>query len=193
LIRYYEQHHKEIHLLPLEEEMIMSFYYINALFETGEFNTHIPSANVLLENSIINNIDCVDGIDIYTTILYQKTYAHLQLGATTKATQLAKQLIGIDSRQYHHVDLLRQCYLAVRPRWIYPTLIMSAVTTIVAAVVIIIFASLHIYTETNAMLMPYSLLALAACGLIATAIAHSICTEAPVQKITKAAKRKNRL
>jgi hypothetical protein len=192
LIRYYEQHHQEIDSLPLEEGMIMSFYYTNALFETGEFNIHIPSANILLENSIINNIDCIDGIDIYTTILYQKTYAHLQLGATTKATQLAKQLVGIDARQYRHVDLLRQCYLAVRPRWIHPTLIMSAITTIVAAVVIITFASLHIYTEANAMLMPYSLLALAACGLVATAIAYSVYIEAPVQKITKAAKRKKR-
>lgn len=192
LIRYYEQHHKEIKYLPLEEAMVMSFYYTNALFKTEEYNILIPYANELLENTIINNINYIDGIDIYTTVLFQKTFAHLQLGATDKAINLAKQLIGIDWRKHHHISLLSNCYLMIRPKWVYFTLIASSFATIIAAVVIIIFTALHSYIPDSTMLVPYSLLLLAGLGLVASAMGHYLYVEFPIKKVVKMAKSKKR-
>ncbi len=192
LIRYYEQHHKEIDCLPIEEDMIMSFYYINALFLTEDYQNLISYANQLLENSILYNIDFIDGTDIYTTVLYQKTYAHLQLNDTAKATNLAKQLVGIDYRQSQHIQLLRQCYIVLRPTWIHPTLITSAFATLMAAIAIIFMAAFHNYTTENAMIIPYSLLAFAGIGLIATAVGYYYAIEYPLKKVLKRTKSKNK-
>jgi len=192
LIRYYEQYHQDIDHLPFDEGMIMSFYYTNALFETGEYYTHIACANKLLEESIINDVRFIDGEDVYLTLLHQKTCAHLRLGEIDKATDLAKQLLNIAPNNYSHTDLLRQCYLVRRPDWIRPTLTISAIATLMGAITTIIFACLHFYTIPNALIMPYSLLLTAAAGLIATAIGYINHVERPLRKAVYAAREKKK-
>lgn len=190
LISFYDKHHKDISYLPFEEGMTILFYYSNALYEKGHYNKHITTAEKLLEVSIINNLDYIDGHDVYITLLYQKTAAHLRLGDTQKAIQLAQQLVGIDSNRLLHTELLQQCFLVNRPTWIRPTLMTSAVATIMAAVVIVLFASLHWYQIPNAMVMPYSLFATAGLGLLACAWGYYRHVIAPVRMIIAQAKEK---
>ncbi len=190
LIRFYEQNHRDINHLPFDEGMIMSFYYTNALFETGEHNAHILCANQLLEESIINNIRYIDGQEVYQTMLYQKTCSHLHLGQNERAIDLAKQLVGIAPNTYQNIDLLRQCLLHVRPRWIKPTLLISAVAMIICSLAMIVYASLHLYTIPNAMLLPYSLMLLTAAGLGTTAWGYYKYIAAPLRQIVIRAKYK---
>jgi tetratricopeptide (TPR) repeat protein len=174
LIRFYEQNNKDISFLPLDEGMIMSYYYANALFETQEYELHINVANDLLEQSIVHNIRYIDGEDVYMTVLYKKANAHLRLGQVETAERLATQLLRLEPQQFHYQALLRQCFLLRRPYWLRPTLTISAIATLMGAFTTIMLFSFRNALETsNKMLVvPYSLLAFATLGLLATALGY---------------------
>lgn len=188
LIRFYEQYYQEIDYLPFDEGLIMSYYYANALFETKEYDTCITIANHILEQSIIHNIRYIDGEDVYMTILYRKSVAHLKLGEIEPAKRFATQLVRLEPNNYSYQFLLRQCFLEVRPTWIRPTLTISAVATLMGAITTIVFSSLYLYLPAQAIIMPYSLLFLATVGLTATAIGYYHYIMAPTQKVITQAK-----
>ena len=188
LIRFYEQYYQEIDYLPFDEGLIMSYYYANALFETKEYDSCITIANHILEQSIIHNIRYIDGEDVYMTILYRKSVAHLKLGEIDTAKRFATQLVRLEPNNYSYQFLLRQCFLEVRPTWIRPTLTISAVATLMGAITTIVFSSLYLYLPEEAIIMPYSLLFLATVGLTATAIGYYYYIMAPTQKVITKAK-----
>lgn len=187
LIRFYEQYDQDISHLPFDEGLIMSYYYANALFETQEYDTHIEMSNYILEQSIINNVRYIDGEDIYMTVLHKKTYAHLKLGEIETAQNLATQLVRLDTNHYLYHILLRQCFLEKRPTWIRPVLTMSAVTTVMGAIITIVFSSFYMSLPAQAVMIPYSLLLLALTGLITTAVGYYKYIIAPVRQILKQA------
>lgn len=188
LIRFYEQNNKDIGFLPLEEGMIMSYYYANALFETQEYELHIQVANDLLEQSIIHNIRYIDGEDVYMTVLYKKANAHLQLEQLDIAQRLATQLLRLEPQQFHYQALLRQCFLVRRPYWLRPTLTISAVATLMGAFATIVLFSFRgsVEISNRLLFMPYSLLGFATLGLLATAIGYYKYVMAPSQEILEA-------
>ena len=192
LIRFYEQYYQDIDHLPFDESLIMSYYYANALFETQEYDTHIETANYILEQSIIHNVRYIDGEDIYMNILYKKTYAHLKLGEVDTAKKLATQLVRLDDKNYRYSALLVQCFLEVRPTWIRPPLTMSAIATLMGAISTIIFSFFYLYLPQEAVIMPYSLLFLAMFGLTATAVGYYRTVLAPTRKILAEAKANKR-
>lgn len=187
LIRFYEQYYQDIDHLPFDESLIMSYYYANALFETQEYDLHIETSNYILEQSIINNVRYIDGEDVYMTVLHKKTYAHLKLGEIETAQNLATQLVRLDHNNYSYAIILRQCFLAKRPSWIRPVLTASAVSTILGAIITIVFSFFYLSLHSQAVLIPYSLLSLAGIGLFSTAIAYYKYVTAPVRKIVKQA------
>ncbi len=190
LIRFYEQNNKDIDFLPLDEGMIMSYYYANALFETQEYKLHIQVANELLEQSIVHNIRYIDGEDVYLTVLYKKTSAHLKLGQVEMAERLATQLLRLEPQQFHYQALLRQCFLLRRPNWLRPTLTVSAIATLMGAfTTIVLFSFRNSLEASNKMLVvPYSLLAFATLGLIATALGYYKHIISPSRDILQKAK-----
>ena len=187
LIRFYEQYYQDIDHLPFDEGLIMSYYYANALFETQEYDTHIETSNYILEQSIINNVRYIDGEDVYMTVLHKKTYAHLKLGEIETAQKLATQLVRLDEKNHFYPILLRQCFLAKRPSWISSLLKMSAVTTVIGAIVTIIFSSFYQSLPELTIVIPYALLLVAMIGLFVTAIAYYKHIIAPVRQILKQA------
>jgi hypothetical protein len=187
LIRFYEQYYQDIDHLPFDESLIMSYYYANALFETQEYDLHIETSNYILEQSIINNVRYIDGEDVYMTVLHKKTYAHLKLGEIETAQNLATQLVRLDHHHSSYPILLRQCFLAKRPSWISPVLTASAVSTILGAIITIIFSFFYLSLHAQAVLIPYSLLLFAGIGLFTTAIAYYKYVTAPVRQILKQA------
>jgi len=183
LIRFYEQYDQDIDFLPFDEGLIMSYYYANALFETYEYDTHIEIATYILEQSIMHNVRYIDGEDVYMTMLYKKTFAHLKLGEVDKAKKLATQLVRLEHKNPLYKALLVQCFLEVRPHWIRPTLTISAVATLLGAISTIVFSFFYLYLPQEAIVMPYSLLLLATVGLIATSIGYYRNIIAPSRKI----------
>ena len=187
LIRFYEQYDQDLDHLPFDESLIMSYYYANALFETQEYDLHIETSNYILEQSIIHNVRYIDGEDVYMTVLHKKTYAHLQLGEIEMAQNLATQLVRLDENQHAYTILLQECFLAKRPSWVRPVLTASAVSTILGGIITIIFSFFYLSLPAKAVLVPYSLLFVAAIGLFLTAIAYYKYILAPVRQILKQA------
>jgi hypothetical protein len=165
----------------------MSYYYANALFETQEYDAHIETSNYILEQSIINNVRYIDGEDVYMTVLHKKTHAHLSLGEVETAQKLATQLVRLDLKHQFYPTLLHQCFLAKRPSWIRSLLKMSAITTVTAAIITIVFSSFYLSLPSQAIVIPYSLLLVATVGLLATAIGYYKYVTAPVRQILKQA------
>ncbi|MDC0230557.1 hypothetical protein OAK19_01190 [Aureispira] len=188
LIRFYEQYNTDIDHLPFDEGLIMSYYYANALFETFEYQSLIKIANYILEQSIINNIRYIDGEDVYMTILYKKTYAHMKLGEHDVAKSLARQLVRMSESNGFCLNLLSQCYREVRPSWVKPILIISATASLVAAISTILFSLLQQFYTPHMVLVSYALFALAAVGLSAAIFVHYKYVVAPIRKILLKAK-----
>jgi hypothetical protein len=183
LIRFYEQYDQDIDFLPFDEGLIMSYYYANALFETYEYDTHIKTATYILEQSIMHNIRYIDGEDLYMTMLYKKTFAHLKLGEVDKAKKFAIQLVRLEPKNHIYRALLVEYFLEVRPDWIKPTLTISALSTLFGAITTIVFSFFYLYLPQEAIIMPYSLLSLATGGLIATSVGYYRNIIAPSRKI----------
>ena len=188
LIRFYEQYNADIDHLPFDEGLIMSYYYANALFETYEYASHIKIANYILEQSIINNIRYIDGEDVYMTILYKKTYAHMKLGEHDVAKDLARQLVRINNNNVLCTSLLAQCYREVRPLWVKPVLMISAAACFIASISIILFSTFQQLFPPQTVIVSYTLLFLAALGLSGTIIGHYKSVIAPTRKILSKAK-----
>lgn len=188
LIRFYEQYHKDISKLPFDEALIMSYYYANALFETQEYDTLIQVSNHVLEEVIVHNVRYIDGEDVYMNILYKKTIAHLNLGDVETATKFATQLVRMDNDNISYKALLCQCFINIRPSWIRPTLTVSTIATLMCAISTVIYASLYTCLPPQAILMPYSLLFLAAIGLVATGWGHYRHVMRPTRAILAKAK-----
>lgn len=190
LIRFYEQNNKDINFLPLDEGIIMSYYYANALFETQEYELYLQVANELLEQSIIHNIRYIDGEDVYMTVLYKKTSVHLKLGQLETAQRLSTQLLRLEPEQFHYQALLRQCFLIARPYWLRPILTTSAIATLMGAfATIVLFSFRHAVDHAERLLiMPYALLAFATLGLVTTAVGYYKYIIEPSNKILRASK-----
>lgn len=119
IIRFVELNAPDIEYLGVEERMVIWSYYVDALFEEGGMELKfVEYAQQLLEDSILFNIQFVDGRDIYLRTLYQKSIAHLRLGESEQATNIAIQLLRLSPKQVVYQSLVRDCLLIVRPSWV---------------------------------------------------------------------------
>lgn len=190
LIRFYEQNTEDIQYLPLDEGLVMAYYYANALFETQEYQLFVPVANDILEQSIIHNIRYIDGEDVYMMVLYKKACAHLRLEETDTALHLANQLLRLEPQRFEYQALVRQCFLVTRPNWLRPILTMSAVATLMGAFTTVVLFSFpeHLPLPSKTAIMPFSLLSLATLGLFATAYGYYRYVVAPSRELVQQAK-----
>lgn len=190
LIRFYEQNTEDIHYLPLNEGLIMTYYYANALFETQEHALFIPVANDILEQSIIHNIRYIDGEDVYMMVLYKKACAHLRLEENDTALNLSTQLLRLDPQRFEYQALVRQCFLVTRPNWLRPTLTISAIATLMGAFITVILSSFpqHLAIPDRTMLVPFGILLMATVGLLTTAFGYYRYIVAPSRELIREAK-----
>lgn len=190
LIRFYEQNTEDIHYLPLDEGLIMMYYYANALFETQEHALFIPIANEILEQSIIHNIRYIDGEDVYMMVLYKKACAHLRLEENNTALNISTQLLRLDPQRFEYQALVRQCFLITRPYWLRPTLTISAIATLMGAFTTVILFSFpqHLVLPDRAMMVPFSIFLMATLGLLITAFGYYRHIAAPSGALIRKAK-----
>lgn len=118
LIRFFERHEQEMNILNVEERFIVLCYYTNALFAAENYRKHLEYAKLLLERSIIEDIQFVDGFDVYLHTLQQKTCSHLALKEFDEAVNIAKQLLRLAPKDKKAKLLLRKVLLSRRPTWV---------------------------------------------------------------------------
>ena len=117
-IRFYERHADELIQLNNEEHFTVSCYYANALFAAEEFERYLELAPNILERSIIEDIQFVDGIDVYLHNLENMAVAFLKLKNHEKAIKIAVQLYAVSGRQKKYGLLLKKILKSRRPKMI---------------------------------------------------------------------------
>jgi hypothetical protein len=119
VIRFYENHIDELYFIPFEERFIMLCYYSNALFAAEEHQKYLETAKKILEASIIERIQYVDGHDIYVHTLYQKAESHIRLRELNEAAKISRQLLTIaPTGKKKWFAQLRKALLLQRPLWV---------------------------------------------------------------------------
>lgn len=119
IIRFLMSYESDIEDLAVEEQIIIWSYYVQALHEEGGLEPKlIPTAKMLLEYSIIYNIQFVDGVDIYLRTLQQLAIAYLRTEQYEEATRIATQLCQLAPKQKLNTQLLQNCLQMQRPSWV---------------------------------------------------------------------------
>ncbi len=118
LIQFFEKNEEDLGFMGIEEQFIILCYYSNALFATRQFRKYLEYATRLLEYAILENLQEVDGVDVYLHTLDQKVQAHLILREDEEAIRIARQLLGLAPEHKPYQKLLRRALMRRRPLWV---------------------------------------------------------------------------
>jgi tetratricopeptide (TPR) repeat protein len=117
-IRFYERNASHLKRLSTEEQFIILCYYTNALFATENYRKHIEYSKLVLEISILEGIQFVDGHDVYLRMLENRVKSHLALKEFEEAFNIAKQLLNIAAEPGKYFALYRKVLSVRRPVWV---------------------------------------------------------------------------
>ena len=109
VVRYYERNEKAILQLEFEEYFEMLIVYTNALFEISEYQKHILMSNVVIETSIMENIQIVNGQEVFKSMLFRKAASHYNLFEYKKAIHVLRELLKIEPNNTENALFLEQC------------------------------------------------------------------------------------
>ena len=109
IMRYYEENEEEIRALEFDEFFELLVAYVNALFESGHYEKHLVSVDVVIENSILRNIQYFKGEDIYRKMLFKKAASLYNLHQYDKADYVLRELIKIDPFEKDSIQFLKKC------------------------------------------------------------------------------------
>ena len=121
VVRYYERNEKAILQLEFEEYFEMLIAYTNALFEISEYQKHILMANAVIEISIMENIQIVNGKEIFKTMLFRKAASHHNLFEYGKAIHVLRELLKIEPNNTENALFLEQCLRNEQPQLVRRT------------------------------------------------------------------------
>jgi tetratricopeptide (TPR) repeat protein len=129
-IRFYERHADELSFLSSEEHFTVCCYYANALFAAEDYERYLGIAADILEKSIIEDIQFVDGVDVYSDSLEKMAFSYFKLKNYDKALNIAKQLYKISAKGKKHKALLRKILKSQRPKFILNLFALSIIFAI---------------------------------------------------------------
>ena len=109
IMRFYEENEEEIKALEFEEFFELLVHYVNALFESGHYQKHLVTVDVVIENSILRNIQYFKGEDIYRKMLFKKAASLYNLHRYDKADYVLRELIKIDPFEKDSIQFLKKC------------------------------------------------------------------------------------
>jgi len=115
-IRFYERHADALSYLNSEEHFTVCCYYANALFAAEDFERYLLIAPEILEKSIVDNIQFVDGTDVYLDHLEKMSIAYLKLKKYESAIKIGVQLYNISGRAKKYKLLLKRMLKSQRPK-----------------------------------------------------------------------------
>ena len=136
ILRFVEDHSRDIGLLPVAEYFSLQFAYVAALYETGAYARVVDLSDELLELSIVHNLVTVDGEDAFRVLLFRRASALFYLMRYDECVRVTDQLLRIHPG-FTAAALLYEKALYQRPnRWISRGRALSVTLFLVAAVLI---------------------------------------------------------
>lgn len=118
VVRFYERHQKEIPALDFDEAFVLQLHYCNALFEVGHYEKQIQMSDVVIECSILENIQYYQGEDVYLKTLFQKAKSLYHLEQYDQSEHILKELIKLSPNHKSYPKLLKRCFTKSSPAYI---------------------------------------------------------------------------
>ena len=151
VVHFYEQSEKSIMQLDFDEYFELVVAYTNALFEITEYRKHLLMANVVIENSISQNVTHINGTEIYRSTLFMKAASHYNLREYSKAKHVLHELLKMNPHDDNNRRFLlrvmgddRPSYLRKARAWAVSLFLATAFIVCVEVLVIRLF-----YVEFN--------------------------------------------
>ncbi len=94
VLRFVEEHARDISMLPVREYFGLQYAYCAALFETGNYRLVVDGTEELLELSIVHNLDEVDGEDAFRTLLDRRASSLFHLMRYDECIHICDQNLG---------------------------------------------------------------------------------------------------
>lgn len=109
VIRRYEEKEDELGRLDALEHFELTVYYVDALYQTGAFRQHQLMVDLVIEASIRECFEVVDGFssDIFQFMLFRKAAAAYRLRDFDTAIHVGRELVRIDKGRDLYVRFLR--------------------------------------------------------------------------------------
>jgi hypothetical protein len=109
VIRRYEEKEDELGRLDALEHFEITVYYVDALYQTGAYRQHQLMVDLVIEASIRECFEVVDGFsqDIFQFMLFRKAASAYRLRDFDTATHVGRELIRIDNGRDLYVRFLR--------------------------------------------------------------------------------------
>jgi len=109
VIRRYEEKEDELGRLDALEHFEITVYYVDALYQTGAYRQHQLMVDLVIEASIRECFEVVDGFsqDIFQFMLFRKAAAAYRLRNFDTAIHVGRELVRIDKGRDLYVRFLR--------------------------------------------------------------------------------------
>lgn len=143
VIRFFNEHVEEITALDFEDYFEILTTYVNALFEVGAYQKHAAMADVVIESSIMNNLNVFHGVDLYEKTLFQKSASLYHLQEFHKSAYVLTELIKINPNNTTYRDFLIKNKLQVKPGYMVKAQGMS-ISLYFISILIIAFSSFYL-------------------------------------------------
>lgn len=109
IVRYFEDNEKKIVNLEFDEYFELLVAYSHGLFEIGQYSKHTLMADVVIEASILHNVQYFRGEDVYFVTLFEKAASFYNLYEYKKAEHILRELIKIDPYNAETVAFYKNC------------------------------------------------------------------------------------
>jgi tetratricopeptide (TPR) repeat protein len=116
IIHFYEEKEAEIRCLEFDEYFDLLIAYVDALFEIGAYQKHLLMVDVIIENSILHNIQFRNGTDIYQRTLFKKAASLYNVLKYEEADYILRELIRMDPYDSDSVLFLKKCLRSKKPQ-----------------------------------------------------------------------------
>ncbi len=138
VVHYYEDHEDGIKKLEFSEYFEILAAYTYALYNLNEHNKHILMAEVLIGESIHNNVTQHNEEDIFYNTLLRKSVSYSKLLRFKDAEHVLRELIKIQPENIFAQRKLNSCLFAQKPKYIKNLRAFSVLLFFLSAGVIVI-------------------------------------------------------
>lgn len=136
ITRFFEEREPEIRQLEFNEYFEVLVAYTHALFETGSYQKHLRMADVVIETSILRNIQTFQGEDVYWVTLFRKACSYFNMMRYNKTDYILRELIKMNPFHTDAISFLKRCLRKNQPQFIKNARAISVLLFLISALII---------------------------------------------------------
>jgi tetratricopeptide (TPR) repeat protein len=138
IVRFYEANEKAIEKLDFEQSFELFSTYTNAIFSTGAYNKHLRLADMVIETSILQNVQYIDSNDIYYNTLFKKAASLYNLCRYDEAKHTLAEVVKLNPWDDVAIQFFKKVERTMRPKYLKDVRAASILLFIITSLVIAI-------------------------------------------------------